>query len=1653
MPDSRPKEQPRRSVFRRVGSIVLKLFMTIFLILVIVFFLVQTPYIQDIIRGRAEKWLSRKLKTKVVIGRFRYRFPDDILLANIYLEDRQKDTLLSAGMIHVNVHLFGLLHHSLDIRDVELEELTVKVQRNLPDTTFNFQFIADAFAGSPSPKESAPSQPMKLSIGSLYLDKVRLVYKDTVTGNDIDVRLDHSRTVLYDIDPDRLRFGISSFRLAGLRGRVWQGRPLVVPAAAPAADTAAATQSNAPYIEPGKVELSDCQLDYRNVVLAISMGVQLGRLDAEIESADIGKNSYRLKGLSIDSTRFNYDDNHQVRQKSGVDYAHLQLEQLSIHGEQLSYSADSISGRITAGQFKEGSGFQLLQLKTEFLYTDKEAWLKGLLLRTPGTLLQHTIVLHYPSLSGMMKDPAHTLIDLDMPSSKVQVKDILSFVPSLRTQPVFARPSESWQLNARVTGSLAALQIRTLQFSGLQDWRLDLSGTVLNPLNVKRIKGDLDIRSISGSRSSLIALLPPKTIPTGFGIPEHFNLQGQLRGGMDSARANLVLQTSSGTVILKGTGSQFTDKVLAHYDATVQVQGLDLGYILQDTAKNIGRITASFTATGQGLDLPHARAVFSSRVDSANLYHYLYRHFSLDGSIADQQVHLQSSIRDADAISWALSGSADLSQKFPALKLDWQVDTLDLYALHLIKDSLQLHTHLVADWQNTNPDALFGHLAIGDFSVVRNGLHLHTDSILLSARDSSGLEDIALRSEFADLDWMGHYKLTEVPKALQATLNQYFHAGQTGDSLQVVRDTAFTAQDWTLQLHARPSPVVLSFMPSLKGTDTLGALVHFSSKENALNLVLKAPRIQLGDQVLQDVQVNAATQQDQLQYAVQLAGGNGSGFELHQTSLKGWLAHDQLFSSLLLKDGKGKDRYRLAGLLSTNKDGAKFVLNPDSLLLNYDAWQVGRDNFLQFGSAGILVHNFTISHKEESLQVNSNPQTPQSPIDIGFTDFKLSTLSHFADQDSLLVEGTLNGKAELKNIQTNMVFTSDLSIKGLSYKSDSIGDLSLKVNNEKANVYSADISLTGNRNEVQVKGEYSTGGGQFNMKLNLGSLNLGSLKGIAAGELDKAEGFLKGNLAISGTMDKPVLNGDLHFDSARITPSISGEPLRLSRDQIEFDADGFNFSQFSMLDSAGNKATIDGNVYTKNYRDFSFDITFNAQNFRLVNATAASDRQFYGQLNLDAAFNLEGNMTSPKVDGDLRVNKKTNFFFVLPGSDPEVADRQGVVKFVDSRHPQDTLVHKMNGLPSRNTDIKGMDVNLNMQTDSSAVFTVVIDERSGDQLVVRGRSNLVFGMDKSGKTSLTGGYEVEGGSYNLSLDVLKRKFDIQRGSTITWTGDPMTATLTLTATYTANTPSIDLIANEIAGRSQTDINKFKQKLPFLVTLKMEGELMKPVITFDISLPTDVLTLYPDVDAKLQQIRGEESELNKQVFALLLLNRFVGEDPLQSAAGGGSSVGSMAFQSASQILTNQLDALAGSLIKGVDIHFDLNNEQDFSTGTEQDYTELNVSVSKQLFNERVRVNVGSNFDMMGAGNPNQNASNIAGDVAVDYKLTKDGRYMLRAYRKNQYEAVLEGQVVETGVSFILTFDYDRFKDIFRRTDNDQFQQRKTIKSTTPTSTNE
>lgn len=138
---------------------------------------------------------------------------------------------------------------------------------------------------------------------------------------------------------------------------------------------------------------------------------------------------------------------------------------------------------------------------------------------------------------------------------------------------------------------------------------------------------------------------------------------------------------------------------------------------------------------------------------------------------------------------------------------------------------------------------------------------------------------------------------------------------------------------------------------------------------------------------------------------------------------------------------------------------------------------------------------------------------------------------------------------------------------------------------------------------------------------------------------------------------------------------------------------------------------------------------------------------------------------------------------------------------------------------------------------------------------------------------------------------------------------------------------------------------------------------------------------------------------------------------------------MVRSTVSSFLTGQLNNLASDLIKGVELDFNLNSEEDYLTGNAETRTDLNVGISKMLFDDRLKITIGSNFEVEGNTRPGEKASNIAGDISLDYQLSKDGRYFARVYRKNQYQATLQGQFVETGIGFIINMSYNRFRELF------------------------
>jgi len=260
----------------------------------------------------------------------------------------------------------------------------------------------------------------------------------------------------------------------------------------------------------------------------------------------------------------------------------------------------------------------------------------------------------------------------------------------------------------------------------------------------------------------------------------------------------------------------------------------------------------------------------------------------------------------------------------------------------------------------------------------------------------------------------------------------------------------------------------------------------------------------------------------------------------------------------------------------------------------------------------------------------------------------------------------------------------------------------------------------------------------------------------------------------------------------------------------------------------------------------------------------------------------------------------------------------------------------------------------------------------------------------------------------------------------------MDAEVSIDATYSVRASPIDLVADQMSEISETDKNAYRQKYPFEVLLKLRGAILHPKISFEIQLqPENKGILGGAVNAKLNMLNEDPSALNKQVFALLVLGRFVQENPLQTE----SNVASTAVRTTvGKLLSAQLNRFSSKVVPGVDLNFDIQSYDDYQTGQAEGRTQVDIGVKKQLFNERLSVQVGGTVDVEGEKAKHNSAGDITGDVTVEYKLTKDGRFRMKGFRHNQYEGAIEGQLVETGAGVLYVRDFNKWNEFFKKPNN-------------------
>src|SRR5204862_3711327 len=124
-----------------------------------------------------------------------------------------------------------------------------------------------------------------------------------------------------------------------------------------------------------------------------------------------------------------------------------------------------------------------------------------------------------------------------------------------------------------------------------------------------------------------------------------------------------------------------------------------------------------------------------------------------------------------------------------------------------------------------------------------------------------------------------------------------------------------------------------------------------------------------------------------------------------------------------------------------------------------------------------------------------------------------------------------------------------------------------------------------------------------------------------------------------------------------------------------------------------------------------------------------------------------------------------------------------------------------------------------------------------------------------------GNYTIERGTYLFTLrNIINKKFQIEKGGIITWTGDPYDADISMNASYKLYTSTLYNLINDSTYRKRLEVD---------CQLCLSNKLMNPTIRYAIDVPG----VDGAAQSQISSVLNSEAEVSKQFFGLLVLNQF------------------------------------------------------------------------------------------------------------------------------------------------------------------------------------
>lgn len=1560
---------------------------------------------------------------KIELGSIRVGVGGSLRITQLLLLEPGGDTLLWVNQLETRLHWWKL-PEALVIDRIKLKGGKVQLQVDSAGR-FNFaHLLPPSNVDSLLANDTVASSSMRYQIGPVQLQNIHFGLQDALAGTHLRLLLDS----LY-LRADSLQPAINRYHLAQLAVK-----GLHVDYADAGKAPAAATDTSSTPLE---LRLDQLQISQSSLALSNPSSetkVWLGQLQLQLPWFDLAGEKMQLDSFLLADSKVVYSEKRtftptqeltesqeptaflwptwQVQAK-GIDLLRNSVE-VALPDSSFGYSLGQfqvaalyrpgyLNGQLLIRELNTHNGLQLAQGSAQLQLTDTEMLLSGFELRSRASALSGMLEARYPQLAALfdLSEAVHLKsrgqLDL-LPAEFASLLGELARDP--QTAAFLPLPlAIQWQL----AGNTRELKLDSLAMQWAAGTTLTASGSLQQPLTPEQMRLRLPNLLLRSVQSDLNLLY----IDTLLAVPAYAQLSGSAELSLLSFKGDLNLLLPEGRAHMLG---QLKQADSLRYTAELQLEGAAWAKLFKQA--DWGDMVLHLQAEGVGIEPQSLAAVLEGRFNKLR-----YRSEKLDGlgfSGSMQAGHFDFSARlDQEVLGFDLAAKGNIDSLRNTLDLRLQLFRAQLHRLGLREEELLARLELEAHYEAQGQDLQARIQLHNALLQEAGGKHqLKEQSVYFTSNKQQS--SLQLAGELAS----GQMQANAAWDSLYGQLASLFS--------QWAIDSASTLK-LTGEVKLHPATELLGILAE-SGTqlDTLSWQLMLDGGQQQLDMQASLPALAYADTRLQGMLLTARLDGRQLEAVASFSRlEQGEWVQIDSTWLQLTRATDTLLVALGVNRENGEAFYRLAADYLPMEHGFWVHLQPQELLLQGSAWQVPPNNFVRVANPKILSEEFELKRADESFGLKADGS---DDLALYFDGFRLSNLTALLDADSVPLRGALKGRLQLENLFTQPAFVADLQVDRLRLPDLPLGSLRLNATNPAGDRYAFTAQLGGAGTAFELDGFYlaTAQNPRLEVQLQIDTLPMPLFAQLSGGQLREASGYLSADLRLSGSPSAPQYDGKLAFNQAAFRLQTTNTKLSLPNERIRINNSGIYFDQLQLRDSLNNILAVSGQIKTPSLLQPQLDMKVEAANFQLLNAARGDNPYLYGNAAINTKARISGTPAKPVIDLEARLNKGSKLWLVVPESEAALIAREGVVVFIE---PEATAFDSLLA-PAGNSSLLGLTLRAALQVDPQTELTVVVDERAGDQLVLSGKADLRYELYPNGRQTLTGRYEVGKGAYELSLyQLVKRRFELVPGSTITWRGNPTDAALDLRAMYRVKTAPLDLLSEQLSGTDASQLNRYRQELPFEVYTRITGELLRPAVAFSLDMPEAQRgAIDGQVYARVQRLNQQDDELNRQVFSLLVLNRFV--PAVQSQSGTGLNATSLARSSASQLLSSQLNSLSARYLKGVDLNVNLNSFTDYQSGQAADRTVAQVQLQKNLFNERLLVQLGSQVDLEGNRAREQKATDLLGDLSLEYLLNADGSLRLRAFRRQQFEGVVEGQLVVSGTSLVYSREFTRFSEAFR-----------------------